>query len=152
MAGGVFEPRQIDGPHGSQHGAVLLRRTARRHRGEGGCVHAPAVAGIKLCICLRVRSAGSGPAQTGQLRERFESSRQRAESQLLPGVSAPACVLRFQFSDPADHLILRPVHQRLQSLLQLPLFAFVDGRPDLGCIEQVSFLGAARFSHSTMPE
>ena len=78
VAGGVFEPRQIDGPHGSQHRTVLLRRPARRHGGEGGCVHAPAVAGIKLCIRLRGRSAGGGLAQTGQLRQRFESRRQRA--------------------------------------------------------------------------
>ena len=37
--------------------------------------------------------------------------------------------LRFQFSNSADHFVLRPIHQCLQSLLQLPFFAFVDLRP-----------------------
>ena len=73
MAGGVFEPRQIDGPHGSQYSTVLLRRPACRHGGEGGGIHAPAVPRIKLGIGFGSRSSGDGLAQPSQLRQRFES-------------------------------------------------------------------------------
>ena len=44
-------------------------------------------------------------------------------------------MLLFESSDSLDHFILRTVHQRFESLLQFPFFAFVDARPDLGEIE-----------------
>src|SRR5271166_1370751 len=119
---------------------MLLRRSARRHRGDGSGVHSPAIAGIKLCVSLRVGSTGGVLAQTRQLREWFESSRQRAESQLLPRVAAPDSVLPFQLSHTADDLILRAVHQQLQFLLERPFVGFVDGRPNLGGIEKVVIL------------
>ena len=56
-----------------------------------------------------------------------------------------ARVLRFQFSHPTNYFVLRPIDQRLQSLLQLALFAFVDVRPDLGGIEHRRILGRGPF-------
>ncbi len=94
------------------HHAAPASRTppwwqGRLHPHASRCWH-------KTRIRLRGRSAGGGPAQTGQLRQRSESGRKRAQSQLLPWVSAPAAVLLLPVpSTPTNHLVLRPIHQRL---------------------------------------
>src|SRR5580765_1316596 len=50
-------------------------------------------------------------------------------------------MLRLQFEDTTDHLILQPGSQRFQSLLQLSLFALVDARPDFGRVEHRQLFG-----------
>src|ERR1019366_8905884 len=81
VAGSILEPWQIDGARGPQNRSILLRRSARRHGGEGGGVRSPAGTGIILRVCLWRRSAGGRFAEHRQFRQGLQRSRQWTQSQ-----------------------------------------------------------------------